>query len=1634
MGMGLVLHRRKEKDVSPHWSLTGSSIAIFAAIMMLVNFAVSWPRVDIMIVLGLVNGIGLTLLALQGRFALCHIPALLSVAIAGLLGFHVLTNSISLQDTSQALLIETLLLGSSAAVLTFFAVLTSIAAVFLKRGSKEETPHYYFLTAGCFLLGSTLIAVYAGFITHTNDNWTTLAFTVNTACCLIANWYVRKQVLSVIATSLGFLTLQHALNINLSLRSLLSDSGLLPNAPFIWACLLHAIGGLLFLVGLHYWSRYRNRIHPAWSLIPLKSNPYTKPLVNGSLTSSVLMVPYTLLQTMSFELHAFYSFAIMLIWITSALIKKSDFWFLFSQLAGTAGSLYAATAIGETYGVWEQTGRSTPQYWLFHIMAVALWNVLGSAVHSQKYSRNLLGALSRTSRFNLQPVLLGGSILATGLVLLSSIIPALVADFEMAYSMQKVQQYAAPACFVFFLYTLGLSIITLVRSQENKGATLAAFFLSLLSLVVVSSLQLFPVPITNFCFSVSHAKGAFGFWSWSCLTILTIACLPYLNGKFHKNTAQGMLLITYLIPVLIAGYFIEQHRTADALRWSLAIYALGITLLILKTELIMQFLRKKQVRLRYLPKLLEDKPTWRNLSILGAGIPILVLTIYQIFGHWSNLRMPENDSLLSELSASVLMYCVPILMLVVASICYAIHFRSVGWMMIGSHFLAASVITGTLITISEPIYLFHVDDIIRLSLYVGLSFAFYGLYWLAIEQKTNTHFQVHQTLPPAFWPSIRIHFVTMVCLIVTPYLLPFLMNLSNPEQLRIPFPNLTGISLLSIIVAAISVWQFSRRYSSSLKTNGLTMLSLATIGFVTVQFWQHTKLPAWRTNLLMEIGLIFIGAVHLFLFLTTYRQTSEHKEKCANTNSNYIWHQLISVLLIAFALRGGWADPLRPTPPFMIAATLTTMYLILGFWLRQQSLAYFSLATALLGTIFAITGHWFDARFHFNSDFPIEAQNWMDLLKWLITTSAGISCCWLAIDVYHQKQTKINSVINEGPAFQQILARILTCLVLFYTLLITVSRTMLVSIDVPVIRDSAGWITLSAVSLLLIALLWDQKSRYCLPALFVMGVCGIATYLSDETKLRLLAQHSGLAIACYTCLLGGLWSMRGYLTQCATVLAIPNREHLQKQTLSWLPRAVTLLSVYSILALLHSVLRFEDQPQRWYSVLGTIITVPAFFAISGHRDLSETFKKRSLLAGGVGCLYFGWALLPVHGNFYWLDHLIRLLEVVSLLSLVTTLILVKWRSLPLDWSEALRKSSRTFLIAAGISLFSILISENGFVQYGISLVIDKNQIAVVSAALVALSAALIVMAAVPKFDPFQLPLNRRMLYVYAAEIVLALLFLHIYLTMPELFRGYLLPYWPYIVIAIAFTGAGVGEYFERVGLNVLSQPLQRTGAFLPILPALSFWIHIASRGDSPVVGDYSMILLLIGIVYVAMSLWRKSFIYTSLATLAGNGALWAFWMEQGQVITQHPQLWLIPPALSVLIATHLNREKLSSSQITAIRYFSTITIYISSTGDMFIAGVADNLLLPVILCGLSVTGILLGMLFRVRAFLYVGSSFLTLSIVSMIWHASQSLGHVWPWWAFGIGLGICILTLFGMFEKRKNEMLDLVGKLKSWDR
>jgi hypothetical protein len=294
---------------------------------------------------------------------------------------------------------------------------------------------------------------------------------------------------------------------------------------------------------------------------------------------------------------------------------------------------------------------------------------------------------------------------------------------------------------------------------------------------------------------------------------------------------------------------------------------------------------------------------------------------------------------------------------------------------------------------------------------------------------------------------------------------------------------------------------------------------------------------------------------------------------------------------------------------------------------------------------------------------------------------------------------------------------------------------------------------------------------------------------------------------------------------------------------------------------------------------------------------------------------------------------------------------------------------------------------------------------------------------------------------------------HLRLTVPVLFRGLLAPYYALIVMGIAFAGVGLSELFQRRGLRVLAEPLQRTGLFLPLLPLVAFWLrptpelyqfaHDQAPALDPFLKSlerisgsydhYGWLWFLAAGIYGFVALMRKSFGWSLVAALAANFGLWAFFYHHGWAFVGSPQLWLIPLAVILLVAEYLNRDRLPPQQAAALRYLALGMIYLSSTADMFITGLSRSVVPALILMVLAVAGMLAGMLLRVRAYLYLGAAFLFLTVFSMIWNAAVDRHQTWVWWASGIVLGALILTVFAIFEKRRNDVLRVVEQLKKWD-
>ena len=371
--------------------------------------------------------------------------------------------------------------------------------------------------------------------------------------------------------------------------------------------------------------------------------------------------------------------------------------------------------------------------------------------------------------------------------------------------------------------------------------------------------------------------------------------------------------------------------------------------------------------------------------------------------------------------------------------------------------------------------------------------------------------------------------------------------------------------------------------------------------------------------------------------------------------------------------------------------------------------------------------------------------------------------------------------------------------------------------------------------------------------------------------------------------------------------------------------------------------------------------------------------------------------------------------------------LVKWLSARSEWALAARSLTPALTVASAALLVMALGLEcQNWLSAG-SVALSPLSVFTIGLVLCGLPVACLIAALVPGRDPFALSDTGRTAYVYAAELFIALLVFHLRMTMPWLFGGWVAQYWSLIILGVSFLGVGLSEVFRRQGRAVLAEPLERSGAFLPVLPLLSaFWGPVQPGLDS-------LYLVLAGALYGGVSLQRRSAGYGALAALAFNAALWTVlgrWPGFG--LAEHPQLWVIPPALCVLAAGYLNRDRLTEAQQTSLRYGAALAIYLSSTADIVLTGVAQAPWLPLVLGALAIAGIFTGILLQIRGFLMLGLGFLGLALFSMIWHAAVDLHQTWLWWASGIVVGSLILALFALFEKKRVELLQVLRQMKGW--
>ena len=777
------------------------------------------------------------------------------------------------------------------------------------------------------------------------------------------------------------------------------------------------------------------------------------------------------------------------------------------------------------------------------------------------------------------------------------------------------------------------------------------------------------------------------------------------------------------------------------------------------------------------------------------------------------------------------------------------------------------------------------------------------------------------------------------------------------------------------------------------------------------------------------------------------------------------WVEVIGILVVMLAIRGVWHDPARPYWSSASVLAVSLLAAALAMWTRRPIYVYLS------GFLINLIGMLFWQAWLVD---VVGIETWMawgpGILDTFLYTNiiclAISSACWSLIETAVRARAPAVNLRGRFLPFNQLSA--LIALHLLAILIVGGVTSHFTSAGIELI-GAWPFVALGATAVAIGICLWDADAvGWKSPALqlYIVGLLGIGLTLQQRAMpAREFALMATLTLAGYVLVTTVLAWAFGRVKMLRQVLRWPESRRAEGEDSTnplgeWLLPAQGVL-VCVILALSTWIaLDFAGWMERLTGPVACtmLILASAVFLSLQAAEWKNRLRHIILAVGALTVVEVAWVSLDATLPAPWLHRNVAVMICLTVLSVLYVYGLAgrsSWRAEQPDWVTCGRQQG---FVLGGLAMgLLVVVFVQEFALYDTAArhtPMALPAVILMALTLLAVTIGTLVVALVPRFDPFQLSVDKRAYYVYAAEVLLVLLLVHMRLNVPHVIPRIIGQYWSLVIMFSAFLGVGVSEWLSRRGVAVLAEPLRRTGIFLPVVPIVCFLVrplgelrltvgnkipglqpllaYIAHLPDGYTL--HATIWFLMGILYVFVAVTRRSSRFAFLAALAANFSLWVIFANHEFLsIWRHPQIWFMPLALIVLAAEHINRDRLGPRASTVLRYASLSLLYLSSTVDMFIAGLGNSALLPVVLAILSVLGALAGILLRVRAFLLLGITFLFLVVFSQIWYVAVDLYQTWVWWASGIVLGAGILTLFAIFEKRRNDVLRIVENLKKWD-
>ncbi|MEO6393908.1 MAG: hypothetical protein ABIP75_18795 [Pyrinomonadaceae bacterium] len=1585
LAVGIFLWRELTVAGSASARTAATAVAILGGTVSLVAMLAAWPNPASVVPAALINVALWSYLAWTFRIAFMHYAAAFCLTLAASIVFPILSGNLTWQLGSDQSLLARIFSGYTGEALVGLMVIYFVVAEFALRRERPNDANA-FLVAGIAngILGG-LLAVNYGFDRAGDPRFLTITLTVLALGGFWSAYKHRSSAVTWISAGILWLAVRQAVGPAFGLRFPWQT------ATFVMATLAAVIP--LVVPRLRVW-RDPLRISELRSVLvdPFK---WIALVFSGA---SVFMV----LQAQRWEPTAMVD--ARLFWLSS--IWFALLWSIRSRwlFAATQGMIVAAVALSvklllQNFEWYSYLPNAFLHPWSLQIQGGAIivtgwiWLALRTLVP------RAIAPLQNQVNFDRFEADFDRPTPESSAAVLDH------PDSESAWSTPRYYLHHPGFAFDRFL-TIGVAIAFSILSIYGALPGIAAELSPLAYPLVIRDLAGFP----------HTAVFGAGAWILSALILIALLANGLVEGRRKFLVFSVGVFFTW-IP-LVAARWETVAAAASAWRW------LAVLFLVLALTVLWQRQRlTRQLESWGIPReRISGTAVSTQAVALFLGIfPLVLFTLQNLQLIIQNLPAGGPTGGLFLLLGSTLSYTVPLVAVTAVLMGFAWRERSSGFAFAAGVSTMFTVITAHLVSQYASGFTLDRVTVIQAFQLAAISASGFVLVWLATR-----HWWMNQPSEIELGRSSRLTGVLLGAAFAA--LAGFLV----PIALRLFFqPTFVGVATIgagsirgwlawALTLGAVFWWvrAFDKRLSAW-STFAFTVSLAALIAFASAH-WSEGR---WISLHIFQLGMLGAAVVLLLIQRLPRVMTSEFAaggrvvgiqtrfprlaDNWSSISAVGMGATILLTTLLSLRASTGYGRPW-----WAVAPILGCVAVVLGFnaFTGQRKSVYAAWSLAFLSV-----NVWFFTELPIRSEYFGESYPALTvLMEWISANAVAISIVGLVslLVELRNRQRGVEAPDPSIPSFHKVAAFVglasFVTVVAFGLAFDTRELTLHP-------RFGFAWINVTTFILLVGAMIWDRTARYAV-ALVYLGVLGAMGVALDQLNLpdyRLV--WVGLTImAVYAVVTSSIWRTRSRWPGLLDRLRIPERvgDFAGLNWLLWFNAGL----VVAVLCLgTQIVTMYVTLPLRILAAVAVTLQVITLGNLAAGKWRPYVLRTAAAVFA-LGCVLLSWSLMNPLTVGTWLNRSVAMMVMLLVFLTVCGFGRERIGSFDRDWSGAADWLLPKLAVASGFCLAFVLTTEVAQeIEFG-QVMTGTISLIIVALTLLAAIVLAIYFALNQARDPLQLSERWRPAYVYAAEGLLALLFLHIRLSLPQLFTGFFAQYWPYVVVVIAFAGVWVSEILRRRGSMVLATPIERTGAFLPLLPAIAFWL-INSRAE------YSALLLSVGLVYAILSILRRSFGFGLLAALAANGGLWFFLGHTGTFhVDQHPQVWFIPAALSVLIAGQINRERLTSQQLTALRYSALSVVYVSSTADIFLNGVAESPWLPLVLAAISVTGVLCGVAFRIRAFLIMGATFLLIAITTMIRYAQVSFGWTWLWYIAGIVAGGLILLTFALFEKRRREL------------